>query len=167
MARKKQIKRRKSPPPEHLYYLMAIETWHWEMSFGINGGPARKDDPFSDHRHLQLSGRLIHPGDTKSEHMQVRLIPGTDLEEGQRDQYRPNAVGQLSIRDDQIGGLFSMPMSALPPVITALSSGHLKYAAFWGPRMRYRRSGILSYRLMPEFDAEEFAPELLHERPGK
>ena len=140
---------------------MAITGYEWDFSFGLNGGPSHKDDPYFDHRHLTVLGRLLRPSDIALENMRITFIPDEDMEEESRLDFNPTGFGHLGMREDWIDGIFGMPMSALPPILTALGTGHHRYISFWGLKKRYRQAQIRSYRFTPSFDPEDYEPELL------
>ncbi len=154
MARQNKRAARQIEMP--ISYPMELTGWHWEYDFGLNADFSYEDDPYREHRHLQLDGRLIHPPDIKEKSMQITIIPDKQLNLSNRKKLRPIAMGQLSSREDYIDGIFSLPLNMLPSILTALTAKHFNYAEFIGTKMRYRRSNIRSYRLMPSYDSDEY-----------
>jgi hypothetical protein len=52
---------------ETISYIVEIEDWDWEFSFGVNT-MKDKDDPYLDFRHLELHGTLLRPSIEQSTH---------------------------------------------------------------------------------------------------
>jgi hypothetical protein len=140
---------------------MAITGYEWEYHFGLNGTVRNKDDPYSEYRHLTVLGKLLHPSDIALEDMRITFIPEVEMEKENRQDFKPAGFGSLEMRDEWIDGVFGMPMSALPPVLTALAGGHHRYIDFYGSKKRYRKAEIRSYRFTANFDLEDYEPALL------
>ena len=142
-------------------YLMEITGYEWEYHFGLNGTVRNKDDPYVEYRHLTVLGRLLHPSDITLEEMRITFIPEVEMEEENRQGFKPTGFGHLGLREELIDGIFGMPMSALPPVLTGLAGGHHRYVDFYGKQRRYRKAEVRSYRFMAAFEPEDYETELL------
>jgi hypothetical protein len=91
-ARKKT--RRRKPPEEIVDYVVEIESWDWSYWLALN---TLRDspDPYHEHRHLQIKGRLLRPSGLKTDRVEVSLFPSLSLQEERRKELKPIAVGSL------------------------------------------------------------------------
>jgi hypothetical protein len=87
-------KRRRAPPEEFAEYIVEITGWDWGYSLSLNGGNGRyrDDDPYHEFRHLQITGKLLRPVGLKTDAVEVTLLPGNDMSEERRKNYKPITV---------------------------------------------------------------------------
>jgi hypothetical protein len=105
---KKKKHRRASSQDEYSRYIVATEGWDWSYSFGLAG---RKDslDPYMEHRHLKIIGRLLYPAGLKVDGVELWFLPSGDLDEERRKDHEPKAVGSLSFQDGRLNGCCRSP----------------------------------------------------------
>lgn len=65
----------------------------------------------------------------------------------------------MSLYRGDLQGLFPMPSDALPPVLTMLTAGRLRYVVMSGAKMRYGHARIQSFRLEMDLDEDDLPPE--------
>jgi hypothetical protein len=108
----KTKRRRASMRDEHVRYVVAIETWDWSYSFGLAG---RKDslDPYMEHRHFKITGKLLRPVDPKVNAVELWFLPADHLDEEKRKDLQPTAVGSLRLHGGRLNGLLSIPKDSL------------------------------------------------------
>jgi hypothetical protein len=138
--------RRRKPPEEFVDYVVEIHGWDWGYSLSLNTMP-RETDPYSEYRHLQITGRLLQPKGMKSDHVEISLLPSFDMGEAQRKDYKPIALGSLEARSDGIDGHVGIPQDALPPILQMLIADRFKFMLLRGSKFRYRSARLHSLRL--------------------
>jgi hypothetical protein len=151
---KKKKRRRVAPQDELARYIVAIEGWDWSYSFGLAG---RKDavDPYMEHRHLEITGKLLRPVDPKIKTVELWFLPSDDLDEEGRKEHTPKAVGSLSIYDGRLNGLLSIPKDSLTPILQMLIAGRFRFVDLRGTKLRYRQAQVRSFRLETHIDEED------------
>jgi hypothetical protein len=160
----KKKKRRRAPPEEFVEYVVEITGWDWGYSLSLNSrtGKYRDDDPYLEFRHLQITGKLLRPAGLKTDAVEVTLLPGNDMSEERRKDYKPIALGGLDVYPDMIKGSIGIPADALPPILQMLTAKELKFVLMTGSKFRHRSARLTGFRLemklsdddMPAADAE-------------
>jgi hypothetical protein len=56
----KRKRRRRAPRAEYVDYVVEIESWDWSYWLALNM-ERHPLDPYHEHRHLQIKGRLLRP----------------------------------------------------------------------------------------------------------
>jgi hypothetical protein len=82
-------------------------------------------DPYHEHRHLQIKGRLLRPSGLKTDRVEVSLFPSLSLQEERRKELKPIAVGSLESYPERIDGNIGIPSDALSPILQMLIAGQL------------------------------------------
>jgi hypothetical protein len=151
---RKRKRRRASVRNEYVRYIVAIETWDWSYSFGLAG---LKDslDPYMEHRHVKITGKLLRPVDSKVTAVGLHLLPRHDLDHHERKDSSPLAIGSLSLRDGTLTGLLGMPKAALPPILQMLITGRFKLVDIGSARMRYREAPVRSFSMETHIDEDD------------
>ncbi|QND73394.1 hypothetical protein [Tardiphaga robiniae] len=149
-----KAKRRRKPPEEFVDYIIWIESWDWSYSLSLNTD-RRAVDPYHEFRHLQISGRLLHPKGLKTDRVEITLLPSYDLLPSAGKKRQPRCVGSLDVHDDRIAGLVSIPMDALPPILQMLMKGHFRIVEMRGARFRYHQALCNSFRLEMKLDKDD------------
>ncbi|MET4356917.1 hypothetical protein ABIC08_006882 [Bradyrhizobium sp. RT9b] len=151
---KKKKDRRGKAQDQTVRYMVAIETWDWSYAFGLAG---RKDslDPYSEYRHLMITGKLLHPTNPSIGSVELWLLPTEDLDEGKRKNEEPNSVGSLSVHDGRLNGLMSIPKNALTPILQMLIAGRFKFVDLGGTKLRYREALVRSFGLATHLDEDD------------
>ena len=147
--------------PEVCRYLVAIEDWDWSVSFGIND-THHQPEPFSDFRHLQISGPLTRPKLPTVRAVELTFLPEARLGPKDWPEGPPTGVGSLSLNlnlDRLLQGLLWLPADALAPVLTILAAGRFRYVLLDGEPLRRRQAAIRHYHLARSYDEDEFPPD--------
>lgn len=136
-------------------YVIAIETWEWSFSFGVNK-MRQFDDPYSDYRHLQISGPLKRPAMSKITSASITLLPEIRLNESERQKDHSQHVGSIDARGNDFSVLLSIPADALPSIVAAFHAGQLQYLVMEGDKLRYGHGLVTHFRLdrMVDYDDE-------------
>lgn len=151
----KRKKRQRVPPQDEcVRYVVAIEGWDWSYSFGLAG---RKDsaDPYMEYRQLAVIGKLLHPTNLSIQSVELWFLPTDDLDEDQRKNHTPKAIGSLSVRDGLLTGLLSLPKDALFPILQMLIAGRFKFVDLSGAKLRYREALVRSFGLETHIDEDD------------
>ncbi|MCW2082408.1 UNVERIFIED_ORG: hypothetical protein M2193_004583 [Bradyrhizobium japonicum] len=149
-------KRRRKPREEIVDYVVAIEGWDWGYSFSLNSG-RQPIDPYDEFRHLQVKGRLLRPAGEKTERAEISLLPSSDLEEEQRGDLRPIALGALHVTQDAILGNIGIPRDALTPILQMLIAGRFNFVLMRGSRFRHRGAKVSRLRLETALTEDDVA----------
>jgi len=147
-------RRRGRPRDDPVYYVVEVAEWDWSLMFGIS--PRRDmDGPYSDYRHLNLRGRLVHPTQVKAREVELTLMPDRRLNEGERDRDEPQSCGSLHLHRGHLRGLLPMPLDALPSVLQIACAERLRYVVITGEKLRYGHGLVRMYRLQRAVDEDD------------
>ncbi len=87
-------KRQRKPTEEIVDYAVEIESSDFDYWLALN--TLRNTlNPYHEHRHLEIKGRLLRPTGLKTDRVEVSLFPSVDLQEERRKDLKPIAVGSL------------------------------------------------------------------------
>ncbi len=153
-----KTKRRRAPPEEFVDYIVEIESWDWSYWLALNT-ERHPLDPYHEHRHLQIKGRLLRPTGPKTDLVEVSLFPSINLEEGRRKDLKPIAVGALEAYPERIDANLGIPTDALAPILQMLTAGRLKFVVMRGARFRYRSARLHSFRLDTKLGDDDLPEE--------
>ena len=153
----KKKKRPRVPPEEFVEYVVEITGWDWSYSLSLNAdtGKYRDDDPYHEFRHLKVLGKLLRPVGLKTDAVEVTLLPGNDMTEERRKEYKPIALGRLNVYPDVIKGSIGIPADALPPILQMLIAKEFKFIVLRGSKLRYRSARLTSLHLEMKLDEDE------------
>ena len=152
-AKPKAKGRKKPEVPALLSYVLEIEDWNWDYSFGVD--ELKHEGPYREFRHLSLFGRLLQPEALYIEHSEFTFMPNPGHDFCHRESHQPKTVGHIHLYQKTLRATAWMPQDALPPVLTMLAAKQLRYANLTGEKLRYRKAPILSYRLQRRWDVDE------------
>ena len=110
-----------------------------------------------EHRHLEITGKLLSPVDPKIETVELWFLPRDDLDEEKRKEHTPKAVGSLSLHDGRLNGLLSIPMNSLEDILQMLIADRFKIVEMGGTKLRYRQAMVRSFRLDTHIDEDDMA----------
>jgi hypothetical protein len=125
------------------------------LSLNAGTGKYRDDDPYREFRHLQITGRLLRPAGLKTDAVEVSLLPGNDMSEERRKDYKPVALGSLDAHTDMIRGSIGIPADALPPILQMLIAKEFKFVLLRGSKFRYRSARLTGLRLEMKLDEDD------------
>ncbi|QOZ24093.1 hypothetical protein [Bradyrhizobium sp. CCBAU 51753] len=146
--------RLRKPPEEIVDYVVEIEQWDFGYWLALN---TLRDplDPYHDHRHLHLKGRLLRPTGLKTERVEVSLFPSLGLQEERRKDLKPIAVGSIEAYTERFSASKGIPSDALAPIIQMLNAGRLKFVVMRGSKFRYRSARLVSYSLNSKLNEDD------------
>jgi hypothetical protein len=138
--------RRRKPPEEFVDYVVEIESWDWSYWLALN---TLRDplDPYHEHRHLQIKGRMFRQTGLKTDRVEVSLFPTINLEEERRKELKPLALGALESYPDRIEATLGIPSDALVPMLQMLTAGRLRFVVLKGTKFRYRSARLHRFSL--------------------
>lgn len=137
--------------PRHRYdliqYVLEIDSWEWDYSFGVSWSPFHSVYEVTDHPHLNMYGTVISPTTLSGRYIELTLIP--DRRGAERYRETPEWIGTLrrAGRGKDLEVIFPMPADMLPPVLAALLADRLHYASLEGEPMSRGNAGIRKYRI--------------------
>ena len=70
---------------------------------------------------------------------------------------KPSNVGTVHVRGDALYGLFTVPMEAVPALLSVLSGNQFKYMLIRGAKLFRRRADIWGYSLETWVDPDDMA----------
>lgn len=145
---------RRSAAAPSIWFVVAVESWEWGFSFGVERRPEK--DPYKDYRHLHLWGSLVRPPKTKTRAVKVVLVPSQNMNERAREKQTPLSVGSLhSYRGEMEVGL-SMPADVLPSLLAVLAADRVRYLVIEGTGTR-ARADVIDYSLEMSLTEEDLA----------
>ncbi len=149
-------KRRRKPPEEFVDYIVEIVSW--DFSYWLAPNTVRNAlDPYHEHRHVEIKGRLLRPTGLKTDKVDVSLFPSISLEEERRKDLKPIAVGAIEAYPERLDANLGIPSDALVPILQMLLAGRLKFVVMRGSKFRYRSARLHSYSLATKIDEDDAA----------
>jgi hypothetical protein len=153
--RSKRTKRLRAPSrDEYVRYIVSIENWDWSYSFGLD---SRKDsmDPYMEHRHLKIGGKLLHPKLPSIETVELFLMPRGDLDQDRRKDDQPTAVGGLRLDRGLLTALLPIPKDWLTAILQVLIANRFRFVDLGGARLRHRQAPLSSFSLATHIDPDD------------
>jgi hypothetical protein len=83
---------------------------------------------------------------------------GQPVSASTRCHHKPVSVGSLEIYGDRIVVLISIPMDALPPILSMMIGDRFKFVAMGGTKFWHRKSRLHSLRLEMNMEEEDIPP---------
>ncbi len=149
-------------------YVIQIERWDWSLHFGLN--PTRgehRPEPFTDYRHIKITGRLLRPAVGKVKAARLTILPtfqvNPELAEDYPSAYEPQAIGGISVSRGEISGPITIPHDALAPLLTMLAAGRIGFVVLEGDPIEGREARIRFVSFHTEYDLAD----LLSPKPQK
>ncbi|WP_340672381.1 hypothetical protein [Bradyrhizobium ottawaense] len=150
--------RRRKPPEEIVDYIVEIEDWDFGYWLALN--TLREPlDPYYEHRHVQLKGRMLRPTGLKTDRVEISIFPSMSLMEERRKDLKPIAVGSLEVYPERIDANMSIPQDALAPILQMLIAGRFKFVVMRGAKFRYRSARLVSYSLQTRLTEDDFVED--------
>jgi hypothetical protein len=162
MAEQRSMKRAKRRDSDDFAdYDIEITGWSWGYHFGLDD---RKEagDWYWESRQIKVQGHLIGEVGRRYASAEFVLIPNRDYDRDrriERDQRvgatRPSRVGTVEARDRALHGLLSLPLEAVPALVTVLAANQFKYMLIRGAKLFRRSAEVWGYSLETWVDADE------------
>ncbi len=116
---------------------------HDSLLLNTSTGKYRDDNPYTEFRHLQITGKLLRPVGLKTDAVQVALLPSSGMSEEKRKDYKLIALGALDLYPDSIG----IPADVLSPILQTLVTKELKFILLTGSKFRCPSARLTGLRL--------------------
>ncbi|WP_316193059.1 hypothetical protein [Bradyrhizobium sp. SZCCHNRI1029] len=84
-------------------------------------------DPYHEHRHVVIRGRLLRPAGLKTDWVAMSLFPSLNLMEERRKDLKPIAVGAFETYPDRLDASIGIPQDALVPILQMLIAERYKF----------------------------------------
>lgn len=164
---KKAIKEFRKPLAEAVDYVVRIDDWHCDYSFGLNPtyDPLHRDTgasflyeaPYSEYRDLILTGEFLEPRHLRERKFEARLERQSHLDKKTIDQnlhrYEeslPRSVGAFLKQNVSTMAFVSIPEDAFALVLHATAAHKIKFMTLRGQKLRYGDGLIYSYSLQEQ-----------------
>jgi hypothetical protein len=152
----KPKRKRKSVLDDTAWYVVEIERWEWDFRFGVSRHK-EPGDPYDDYRHLKVWGQLIRPPKMKAKEAEVVFVPSEYLNAERRERLTPKQVGRIQFYRGKMDGHLSMPSDVLPPLLSALCGGRMRYLTLEGGKARYGNADITHYAFYMSMSDEDLS----------
>lgn len=141
------------------FYVMAIEAWDWDYSFGVSRSVHANVDVVKDYPHLGIQGTILRPTALAPRTLTVTLIPDRRGSEGYRE--APEWIGFVhrAGRGTNLEAILPIPADMLAPVISALRGRAFLYVILTGEPMFRSQAGIRYYALRERMEPDGLPPE--------
>jgi hypothetical protein len=87
------------------------------------------------------------------------LPPTYSMQQDQRKDFEPLALGGLDAYPDRIVGSLGIPTDLLPPILQMLIAGQFKFVLMRGTKFRYRSARLHSFRLEMKLTEDDMPAE--------
>jgi len=154
----RKAKRRRKPAEEFVEYVVEIESWDFSYWLALN---TLRDplDPYHEHRHLQIKGRLLRPAGLSTDRAELSLFPSINMEEARRKDLKPIAVGAIEAYPERLDANFGIPSDALVPILQMLTAERFKFVVMRGSKLRYRSARLHSFSLAAALGGDDLPAE--------
>jgi hypothetical protein len=166
---KKALKEFRKTLSEAVDYMVRIEEWRCDYSFGLNPSydPLHRDNgfsflyeaPFSETRDLVLSGVFLEPARLRQMKFQARFVRQGHLDKKIVDEHLqryeespPNSVGGFLKQNLSIVAFLSIPDDAFALIQQNAAAHKVNFMTLRGQKLRYGRGDIYGYSLQEEQD---------------
>lgn len=166
---RKALKEFRRPLSEAIDYIVRIDGWNCDYSFGLNSSydPLRRDDrvsflyelPFFEYRDLVLRDVFLAPAKLRDRKCEARFVcrPHLDKRAIEEDLQRyeelpPKCVGGFSKQDDGVLGIFAIPENAFGLTHQNAAAHKINFVSLRGEKLRYGRGDIYRYSLQEQQD---------------
>lgn len=141
------------------FYVMAIEAWDWDYSFGVSRSVHANMDIVTDYPHLGIQGTVLRPSALAPRSLTVTLIP--DRRNLERYRETPEWIGFLrrAGRGTEFEAILPIPADMLASVLGALRGRAFLYIILTGEPMFRSQAGIRYYALRERMEPDDLPPE--------
>lgn len=156
-AKRDKRKRRRPRKPTEARYVMPIDRWDWDYSFGINNTKGLLRGMYLDHRHLIVQGRLMRPTEIAGTLVRLSFVPSDLRGESKLYAAPPTSIGSMW-RDREtraFSSVVSMPEDVLPSLISMLLAERLRYVVFVSAPLFRGQADLRHYRFEETIEPED------------
>ncbi|MGA7809768.1 hypothetical protein [Bradyrhizobium sp.] len=150
--------RRRKPPEEIVDYIVEIEDWDFGYWLALN---TLRDalDPYHEHRHVELKGRMLWPKGLKTDRVEISMFPSVSLLEERRRDLKPIAIGAIEAYPERLGASVGIPQDALAPILQMLIAERFKFVVLRGSKFLYRSARLVSFSLRAQLGEDDLPSE--------
>ncbi|WP_315786547.1 MULTISPECIES: hypothetical protein [unclassified Bradyrhizobium] len=152
----RKTKRRRKRPEEFVDYIVEIESWDFRYWLALNT-VRNQIDPYHEHRHVEMKGRLLRPLGLQTDRVEVSLFLSMSLMEERRKEFKPIAVGAIESYLDRLDAGIGIPSDALEPILEVLIAGRPNFLVMRGSKLRERSARLHSYSLGTKLEEDDLA----------
>lgn len=154
-------RKRRTKRVEYDTYVVPIQSWDWDYSFGIHQARYRPDDAYDDYRHLIVRGLFDRPKSIVGHKVELIFCRERTCE----SRWRRDGSGLLTSGTfsknrslDVMQGLLSMQEDVLPALLPMLIADRHRYVVLHGERLKRGSASILSYRFQSALTEDDLPP---------
>lgn len=136
-------------------YLLEVIDWSYVYHLSVRPEKERDDDPFWEHRIVEIQAKFVLPAYPKVERAEIRLWPMEVLNPSERVATQPTSIGGLSVRGTQATGNVSIPERSFGEAMTALAAGKWKYLDLDGDKIMRGHAKLRSYAFRVSYDEDD------------
>jgi hypothetical protein len=156
--RKKKKRKIGRPRDERVQHVIEIQDWHWDYMFGLGIKTPWSDEPYSDSRHLEISGKLLRPTSINARTVKVTGFPDHGLSESSdRSRHTPKAVGAISHRAGEYSANLHLPADAFGLVLQMMLAGKYRYVLIEAEKSFRGEALVTHFRFSGSLDEDDLA----------
>jgi hypothetical protein len=155
-----------------IYYVMRVDSWEWDYSFGLNPNfnPLKNDksrwsiheEIYRECGHLIFKGVFLRPKLLNGQQVRACFVPSSRINAPEREkashrytEWMPKSVGSLQGGKDSMLAVFSIPDEVLGRVLQVATANKVRFFNFSGQKTRYGHASIVGYSLREEFGDDD------------
>ncbi|MGX1165748.1 hypothetical protein AB7M16_002014 [Bradyrhizobium sp. USDA 372] len=151
----RKSKRRGRPTTEEIVdYVVGIESWDFSYWLALNM-LRNAPDPYHEHRHVEMKGRLLRPTGLQTARVEISLFPSISLMEERRKDLKPIAVGSFETYPERLHASVGIPHDALASILQMLVAERFRFVVLRGSKFRYRSARLVSFSLKSKLGEDE------------
>lgn len=133
----------------------------WRVSYGLSKGGdwLHHAGPYWEHVRLIVVVEFFHPPKFAGQVAEISFHgerePDVQLDHPTKEQFQPNRVGTIEVRQGRISYLGTLPLSSLWGLLPALAAGKIKAMRFHGEPVKRGEAAIWSMGFDYEIDPDE------------
>lgn len=159
MAAKGQKGGKRSKAQKYESYVFRIDDWKPSYSFGLNNGRLFKG-PYWEHLEVALSGVFLSPEKAKDRRASLTFLADrrevAAVNDPEKHDWKPLAVGSLTIRGEDTSFLGSIPQDSMWGLIQLLSCGATKMVNLYGHALFRGEATITNMHFEREIGPEDW-----------
>lgn len=157
---RKRKKRRKSAREQNCSYFIELSDWELRYHFSLNRHKNFITGSYWEHSSLQLTGTMFQPEKLHGRTIDIYILGDRTkvpvLEEPEKYNFEPIAVGTLTAKKEQTEFSGSVPFDVLQTMCYLLETGKIKILVLDGQSLYYGSADIASINFVRDFKPEDW-----------
>jgi len=151
--------RRPARNTKEAHYVVLIDRWEWNYSFGINNIPKISASRYLDYRLLKIFGNLMRPAKISGSRAELCFMPMTIRVDAHEGEALPEYVGGLQEHPEQNTERYwahlSMPQDILPSLLPMLVAQRIRCVVLSGSALSRGLASIRRFRFEATVDPDK------------